>query len=348
MKHALIIVFGCLLLAGCTDPTTTSSDHPATASDDAQSYPYALVIHGGAGTITRDAMSAAQESAYRDILTSVLQLGDSLLANGAPSIDVVTQVITIMEDSPLFNAGVGAVMTSEGTHELDASIMTSSDRNAGAVSGVTTIKNPILAARAVLEHSDHVMLSGSGAESFAAEYGIEQVDNDHFTTERRRKSLQRAQEREAATGSIYDTKALDYKYGTVGAVALDRSGEIVAATSTGGMTNKRYGRIGDSPIIGAGTYADQVCGVSCTGWGEYFIRLAIAHEVSAAMRHGNMTLAQAADHVITTDLSSTPGTGGLIALDAQGRIAMPYNTEGMYRGYARPDEIVVQIYKDEE
>jgi len=347
MKYLLILSTICITLLSCGESSSSHIDNSSVLVDD-ESYPYALVIHGGAGTITREAITADQDAAYRSILTAVLQRGDSLLAAGVPAINVVTEVIMIMEDSPLFNAGVGAVMTSDGRHELDASIMTGRARNAGAVSGVSIIKNPILAARAVLEHSDHVMLSGTGAEAFSAAQGLEIVDNRHFTTERRRKSLERAKEREAATGSIYDGTSEDDKYGTVGAVALDRSGEIVAATSTGGMTNKRYGRVGDSPIIGAGTYADKTCGVSCTGWGEYFMRLAVAHEVSAAMRYGDFTLQYAADHVISQDLSSTPGTGGLIALDAQGGVAMPFNTEGMYRGYARPGELIVQIYKDED
>ena len=292
---------------------------------------YGLVIHGGAGTITREKMSPEKEAEYREKITEALTVGYEILEKGNSSLDAVEAVVRIMEDSPLFNAGKGAVFTNAGTNELDASIMDGSTLQAGAVAGVKTVKNPISAARKVMEKTWHVMLSGNGADHFAAEQGLEIVDNNYFYTERRWNALKKAQEEE--------------KHGTVGCVALDKKGNIAAGTSTGGLTNKRWGRIGDTPIIGAGTYANnETCGVSGTGQGEYFIRGNIAYDVSALMIYRSLTVKDAAKQVIDK-LSERGGNGGLIAMDKNGKIAMSFNTEGMYRGYqVNGSKSVVEIY----
>ena len=294
---------------------------------------YGLVIHGGAGTITRKNMSSEKESAYRGKLTKALAAGFEILEKGGSSMNAVETTIRIMEDSPLFNAGKGAVFTNAGTNELDASIMDGSTLQAGAVAGVKTIKNPISAARKVMEETRHVMLAGDGADYFAKEQGLEIVNNDYFYTERRWKALQKAQDAE--------------KHGTVGCVALDRNGNLAAGTSTGGLTNKRWGRIGDTPIVGAGNYANnQTCGVSGTGQGEYFIRGNMAFDVSALMNYSSLSVEQAARQVIGK-LSGRGGRGGLIAMDKNGNIAMPFNTEGMYRGYyLNGSEPIIKIYND--
>jgi len=292
---------------------------------------YGLVIHGGAGTITREKMSPEKEAEYRGKITEALTVGYEILEKGNSSLDAVEAVVRIMEDSPLFNAGKGAVFTNAGTNELDASIMDGSTLQAGAVAGVKTVKNPISAARKVMEKTWHVMLSGDGADHFAAEQGLEIVDNNYFYTERRWNALKKAQEEE--------------KHGTVGCVALDKKGNIAAGTSTGGLTNKRWGRVGDTPIIGAGTYANnETCGVSGTGQGEYFIRGNIAYDVSALMIYRSLTVNDAAGQVIDK-LSGRGGRGGLIAMDKNGNIAMSFNTEGMYRGYrVNGSESVIKIY----
>ena len=292
---------------------------------------YGLVIHGGAGTITREKMSPEKEAEYRRKITEALTVGYEILEKGNSSLDAVEAVVRIMEDSPLFNAGKGAVFTNAGTNELDASIMDGSTLQAGAVAGVKTVKNPISAARKVMEKTWHVMLSGDGADHFAAEQGLEIVDNNYFYTERRWNALKKAQEEE--------------KHGTVGCVALDKKGNIAAGTSTGGLTNKRWGRVGDTPIIGAGTYANnETCGVSGTGQGEYFIRGNIAYDVSALMIYRSLTVNDAAGQVIDK-LSGRGGRGGLIAMDKNGNIAMSFNTEGMYRGYrVNGSESVIKIY----
>jgi len=278
-------------------------------------------------------MSLEKESAYRDKLTEALAAGFEILEKGGSSMDAVETTIRIMEDSPLFNAGKGAVFTNAGTNELDASIMDGSTLQAGAVAGVKTIKNPISAARKVMEETWHVMLAGDGADNFAKEQGLEIVNNDYFYTERRWKALQKAQDAE--------------KHGTVGCVALDRNDNLAAGTSTGGLTNKRWGRIGDTPIVGAGNYANnQTCGVSGTGQGEYFIRGNMAFDVSALMNYSSLSVEQAARQVIDK-LSGRGGRGGLIAMDKNGNIAMPFNTEGMYRGYyLNGSEPIIKIYND--
>lgn len=294
--------------------------HSEENDDEPARYDYALVLHGGAGVMSRERMPETVQQQYTGALDSALRRGLSVLHDGGESVDAVETVIRYLEDHPMFNAGRGAVFTSEGRNELDASIMTGHDLNAGAVAVVTDIKNPISAARAVMEKSEHVMLAGEGASRFAAEVGLEIVDPSYFFTEERYRSLQRALSAE--------------KHGTVGCVALDRKGNLCAGTSTGGRTNKKYGRIGDSPVIGAGTYAsNSTCGVSATGEGEYFIRLAIAHDISALMEYRGMGVEKAARLVILEKLQEAGGTGGVVCLDRFGNPAMVFNTGGMYRAY---------------
>jgi len=309
--------------------------------------PYAIVIHGGAGTILKKNMTPEKEAAYIDAMDKALSIGEDVLKNGGESIDAVEKVIRFMEDSPLFNAGKGAVFTHEGKNEMDASIMIGSDQNAGAVGGVTNLKHPISAARAVLEKSEHVMMVGKGAEMFSEKNGVKTIDPEYFKTERRWNSLQRILKSEKEESELSEDDDIDKKHGTVGCVALDNSGNIVAGTSTGGMTNKKYNRIGDSPIIGAGTYADNAtCGVSSTGHGEYFIRYTVARDIAALMEYGGKTLDQAAEQIINKKLVEKGGTGGIVSLDKDGNIAMTFNTPGMYRGYAKPNERVIKIYED--
>jgi beta-aspartyl-peptidase (threonine type) len=297
--------------------------------------PVTLVIHGGAGTIRKQQMTPEREKAYHDALKQALDTGYAVLLKGGKSVDAVTAAVCLLEDSPLFNAGKGAVFTSSGENELDASIMDGSNLQAGAVAGVKTIKNPIKAAYAVMTQSPHVMLSGKGAEMFAKERGLEIVDPKYFIDSARYEQFLR-QQKSRQTGALNKPAEQDKKFGTVGAVALDRYGNLAAGTSTGGMSNKKWGRIGDSPIIGAGTYANNnSCGVSATGWGEYFIRLAIAHDISALMEYAGLSLQQAADSVIMKRLPRLGGDGGIIALDRNGTVSMTFNTEGMYRGYIR-------------
>ena len=319
-------------------------------SGEPRKQQFALVIHGGAGTILKKNMSAEQEQAYREKLTEALQAGYDILAKGGSSLDAITAAIQIMEDSPLFNAGKGAVFTHDGTNELDASIMDGATRNSGAVAGVRHIKNPITLARLVMEKSVHVMMAGQGAEAFARANGVEFVDPDYFYTERRWQQLQTALEKEKKQAQIPNDELIphDFKFGTVGAAALDKQGNLAAGTSTGGMTNKKFGRIGDSPIIGAGTYADNAtCAVSATGHGEYFIRSVVAHDIAAQMAYAGKSLQAAADDVVMHKLKEFGGSGGIIAVDKWGNIAMPFNTEGMYRGYVGEDgKIVVKIYRD--
>ncbi len=320
---------------------------------------YVLVIHGGAGTILKSQMTPENEKAYTDALNKALQIGNDILKQGGTALDAVEAVVRSMEDDPLFNAGKGAVFTNEGRNELDAAIMNGQTLAAGSIAGVTTIRNPITAARAVMEKSPHVMMTGAGAEKFAQQQGLEIVAPSYFYTESRWKGLQKAKEQDslkmqmdhADTGKkalLRQPENKDYKYGTVGAVALDRHGNLAAATSTGGMTNKKYGRVGDAPIIGAGTYANnKTVAISGTGWGEYFIRLVMAKTISDMMEFGKMKLSAAADEMILKRLPDLGGDGGLIAVDKAGNIAMPFCTEGMYRGYIKSNgEKVVKIYKE--
>ena len=302
---------------------------------------YTIVIHGGAGVMSKELINETARSEYKAKLNEALELGNKMLAEGATATDVVVKVINIMEDSPLFNAGKGAVFTHEGVNELDASIMEGRTLNAGAVARVRDIKNPINAARAVMEHSEHVMLSGPGASQFAKEQGLEIVPNTYFYTESRYQSLQQLLKKERERTGKDNT-------GTVGCVVLDSYGNLCAGTSTGGMTNKRYGRIGDSPVIGAGTYANNnTCAVSCTGHGEYYIRLGFARDISALMEYKNMDL-QAACREEINKLTNMGGTGGVIGVDKQGNIAMEFNTSGMFRGYLKSSgEKEIAIFENE-
>jgi beta-aspartyl-peptidase (threonine type) len=314
-----------------------------------------LVIHGGAGTITRQNMTPEKEKAYQAALQQALQAGYDVLKKGGASMDAVEAAIHVMEESPLFNAGKGAVFTNEGKNELDASVMDGKTLKAGAVAGVTNVKSPISLARKVMEASEHVMLTGRGAEHFAKEKGLEIVDPSYFYTETRFQQLQNAKKEEKVQlDHSGDKGSLDEqiftegnKYGTVGAVALDAYGNLAAGTSTGGMTNKRWNRVGDAPIIGAGTYANnQTCAVSATGHGEYFIRSVVSYDISALMEYKGLSVQQAADEVVMKKLVQRGGEGGVIAVDAKGNVAMPFNSEGMYRGFVKADgKPTVLIYK---
>ena len=293
-----------------------------------------LAIHGGAGTLLKSEMSKEKEAAYLRALSQALEAGNKVLSSGGSALDAVETAVLSMEDSPLFNAGKGSVFTATGTHEMDASIMNGADRMAGAVCGVHGVRNPVSLARKVMERTEHVMLAGKGAEEFAREIKEPFEPESYFHNELRFKQWQMVK------GS--DTVKLDHdlnpekKLGTVGAVALDKYGNIAAATSTGGMTNKRYGRVGDSPVIGSGTYANNAtCAVSCTGSGEYFLRGVVAYEVSALMEFKGLNLQQACDEVVLKRLLDLGGDGGLIALDKKGNHALVFNTEGMYRGFIK-------------
>jgi beta-aspartyl-peptidase (threonine type) len=310
----------------------------------------ALAIHGGAGTISPQRITPGIERDLRAGLQRSLDGGSAVLRDGGSSLDAVVAAVRVLEDDPLFNAGRGAVFTSAGTHEMDAAIMDGRTLMAGSVGGVKRVKNPIDLARAVMEKSPHVMFAGEGAEIFAEEVGLEMVDEKYFYTEERWQALQRVQKAEAeaeahASGEKFAISDRD-RHGTVGAVALDRMGNLAAATSTGGNTNKRPGRLGDTPIIGAGTYANNNgCAISATGDGEYFIRLVSGHDISALMEYRGLRLEEAAQLVIDK-VTALGGAGGLIAIDRTGNIALPFNTTGMYRGYVdAAGESLVAIYK---
>lgn len=304
---------------------------------------YTIAIHGGAGTIRRDSMTKVQQEAYEQGLQQALDSGYAILAGGGSSLDAVTAAVVALEDCPLFNAGRGAVFNHEGKHEMDASVMSGRTLRAGAVAGVSNIRNPVLLARAVMEHSEHVILSGAGAADFARQQGIATAPDTWFYMAERYRQWQEA---------LHDDSVrLDHtekKFGTVGAVALDSQGNLAAATSTGGMTNKKFGRIGDSPVIGAGTYArNSTCAVSCTGHGEYFLRAVVAHDISCLMAYKGLSLAEACHTLVQETLAEAGGEGGLVAVDAQGNIAMPFNSEGMYRGCRHSNGFAtVHIYKD--
>jgi len=302
---------------------------------------FAIAIHGGAGTILKSSMTPEQEAQYRMKLAEAVDIGYAILEKGGTSLDAVEAVVQRLEDDSLFNAGKGSVFNSDGKVELDASIMDGNTLKAGAVAGVHHVKNPIRLARTVMEKSEHVFFIGDGAEKFAQEHGLELVDESYFFTEARWQSLQKAKAKESLTEKE--------KHGTVGAVALDQHGNLAAATSTGGMTNKKFGRIGDSPIIGAGTYADnETCAISATGHGEYFIRAVVAHDIASLIRYKRLSIQAAAEEVVMNKLAKLGGTGGIIAIDRNANIAMPFNTDGMYRAYkVQGGKTFVAIYKDE-
>jgi beta-aspartyl-peptidase (threonine type) len=314
-----------------------------------ESRPTALVLHGGAGVIERADLSAEVERGIRDALAQAREAGDAVLRAGGSALDAVQATVVALEESPHFNAGKGAVFDADGKHELDASIMDGATLRAGAVAGVTDVRNPVKLARRVMEDSPHVMLIGAGASRFADTQGdIERVSNDWYDTPHRLQQLREEQARERAATEGEAENLRGKYFGTVGAVALDRDGNIAAATSTGGMTNKRWGRVGDTPVIGGGTYADARCGVSATGWGEFFLRLAVAHDICARVAYRGDSLQQAADDVILRALPELGGDGGAIAIDREGNIAMPFNTSGMYRAWVKPDgSRGVAIFGDE-
>ncbi|KTF10214.1 isoaspartyl peptidase/L-asparaginase family protein [Pseudoalteromonas sp. 10-33] len=318
--------------------------------------PLAIAIHGGAGTIDKAKFTPEQEKAYRAKLSEAVEAGYSILEKGGESLDAVTAAITVLEQSEFFNAGRGAVYTYDGGHELDASIMDGRNRQAGAVAGVKHVESPIELARLVMDNSVHVMLSGQGAEEFAKEQGIELIENNLFDTKHRYDALLKAKEKldtAKATSRSYQAahNALpnNFKMGTVGAVALDKNGNLAAGTSTGGMTAKRYGRVGDAPVIGAGTFAEnESCAVSATGHGEYFIRYNVASDICARVKYQGSTIAQAGDEVINKVLKPIGGTGGVIIIDTQGNISLPFNTSGMYRASkSNTQATYVGIFKGE-
>ncbi|MEZ4721868.1 MAG: isoaspartyl peptidase/L-asparaginase [Flavobacteriales bacterium] len=304
----------------------------------AQTQPYGIVIHGGAGYITPDRYSPEEIEAFESKLSEALNAGYSILENNGTSEEAVIAAIKILEDSPLFNAGKGSVLNHDGHVEMDASIMRGNDLKAGAVASITQIKNPILAAQAVMNKSHHVMLCGIGADEFGKTMGLTIEKPAYFITEDKKQALNKALESERTEldhghGQV-SPKSQDYKYGTVGAVALDKNGNLCAGTSTGGMTNKRHNRVGDSPIIGAGTYANnETCAISCTGHGEYFIRLSVAHEINSLMKYEGLSLEEAANQVVQIELKDMGGDGGLIGIDSDGNITTSFNTSGMFRGF---------------
>jgi beta-aspartyl-peptidase (threonine type) len=326
-----------------------------TLNLSAQHKKYVMVIHGGAGTILKKNMTAEKEAAYIAALTKALNAGYAEIKAGKSSLDAVEATIHVLENDPHFNAGKGAVFTHDGRNELDAAIMDGKTLMAGSVAGVTTIKNPISAARAVMEKSEHVMMVGAGADQFAKEAGLEIVDPKYFWTKERWDGLQDAIKEDSTKAvldhgskksELFGIKNHDYKFGTVGCVALDKAGNLAAGTSTGGMTNKKYGRVGDAPIIGAGTYCNnETAGISCTGWGEFYIRNVVAKTISDLMEYKGLSVAEASK-IVLDKVGKMGGDGGLIALDKKGNVALPFNTEGMYRGTITADgKIEVNIYK---
>jgi beta-aspartyl-peptidase (threonine type) len=322
-----------LAMGACKNTGRRAGD--SAHGDSLQRQEWAIVVHGGAGSLSEEVLDPELDRQYREALTTALHTGKKILQDGGTALDAVEMTIRYLEDNPLFNAGKGAAFSHEGRNELDASIMDGSNLMAGAVASVTDIKNPIRAARAVMEKSPHVMLSGAGASEFAREQGLEIVSPEYFFTSRKWDDLQELLKKE--------------NHGTVGCCALDRYGNLAAGTSTGGIANKRYNRIGDSPVIGAGTYANNAtCAISSTGHGEYFIRYVVAHDISALMEYKGLTLQEAADDVIRDKLVKAGGAGGVIGVDRYGNITITFNTEGMFRGFSTDDgKEGIFIFKDE-
>ncbi len=345
MKNSLIL-FTLLFLCACSP--ISEGDKDAKSNLESSVRPdYVIVLHGGAGTIVKENLTPELEKSITKTMNDALEIGKFVLDSNGTAMDAIQKVIMHLENSPHFNAGKGAVFTHDGEHELDASIMDGKTMDAGAVGGIKGFKNPILAAKAVMDNSPHVMLSGTGANTFCKEQGLEMVDKEYFYTERRWKSLQSVLEKEKnKMGAILENQ--DYKYGTVGCAVLDKHGNLAAGTSTGGMTNKRWGRIGDAPIIGAGTYANNnTCAISATGHGEYFIRYAVAHDISARMEHGGVSFNEASKAVVNNVLVDAGGSGGIIGVDKDGNVAMPFNTKGMYRAYLKSTgERYIGMFKD--
>lgn len=354
MNKVLLPLLCFLLLLSCKNPNKHNAedfkvDEIAGSKEDV----FGIVIHGGAGTILKENMSDSLEAAYKEKLKEAISIGHEILKNGGTSLEAVTKTINVLEDSPLFNAGKGSVFTHDATNELDASIMDGATLNAGAVAGVKHIKNPIDLAKDVMQKSEHVMLYGAGAEEFAQSLGYKMMDTTYFYTKSRYESLQRILEKEKTINtekiSFQDPYIKNSKFGTVGCAALDKHGNLASGTSTGGMTNKRWNRIGDAPIIGAGTYANNsTCAVSSTGWGEFFIRSVVAYDISALMEYKGMSLQDAAKEVIHKKVPALGGDGGIVAIDKDGNVAMEFNTAGMYRASMNAEgELEIGIYKEE-
>lgn len=354
MNKVLLPLLCFLLLLSCKNPNKHNAedfkvDEIAGSKEDV----FGIVIHGGAGTILKENMSDSLEAAYKKKLKEAISIGHEILKNGGTSLEAVTKTINVLEDSPLFNAGKGSVFTHDATNELDASIMDGATLNAGAVAGVKHIKNPIDLAKDVMQKSEHVMLYGAGAEEFAQSLGYKMMDTTYFYTKSRYESLQRILEKEKTINtekiSFQDPYIKNSKFGTVGCAALDKHGNLASGTSTGGMTNKRWNRIGDAPIIGAGTYANNAtCAVSSTGWGEFFIRSVVAYDISALMEYKGMSLQAAAKEVIHKKVPALGGDGGIVAIDKDGNVAMEFNTAGMYRASMNAEgELEIGIYKEE-
>lgn len=341
MKKSILLLISLLFIA-CHDSPKLSKE-----KDVVKAPKFGIVIHGGAGVIKKENMTDSLQKAYEAKLEEAINLGHKILSEGGTALEAVKETINVMENSPLFNSGKGAVLNADGIAELDASVMDGKTKNAGAVSGVQHIKNPINLALKVMNESDHVMLSATGAEEFAKLHGLEFVENSYFITERRRKALESSKAREQGVSSN-EFYLSNEKYGTVGCAALDKDGNLAAGTSTGGMTNKKYGRIGDSPIIGAGTYANnKTCAISATGHGEYFIRGVVAHDISAMMEYQGISLEKAAQRVIQNKLTELGGTGGIIGIDKKGNIVMEFNTPGMFRAAKNmKGETEIKMYKD--
>jgi len=342
MKKAFLLCFVLLLQISCKSPSKSISVKENKSTKKAS---YGIVIHGGAGFIKKANISDSLENAYRAKLKEAILAGNKILENGGSAIEAVQRSINIMEDSPLFNSAKGAVLNHDEKAELDASIMDGKTLNAGAVASVTTIKNPINLAFEVMENSNHVLLSGKGAETFAKTRTIEQVSPDYFITKKQLKNIKRIKNKKQA--SLFNSSINGTKFGTVGCVALDQNGNLAAGTSTGGMANKKFGRIGDSPIIGAGTYANnKTCAVSGTGWGEYYIRGVVAYDISALMEYKGLSLAEAANEVIHKKQPKLGGNGGIIAIDKNGNISTEFNTEGMFRASLVNKNLQIHMFQE--
>lgn len=363
MKKLALLTTGILLIfISCKEkekeidsiPQSSKENKATLKQSETDTQNFSIIIHGGAGTILKKNMTPEKEAAYKTKLEEAIRVGHNILKNGGSSLDAVQKTINVMEDSPLFNAGKGAVFTNAGTNEHDASIMDGSNLNAGASAGTTIVRNPINLARAIMDNSPHVMLSGNGANTFAKEQSLQIVDPNYFYSERRFKSLEKIKDKEKTEldhddkVAFYDEDIKDSKFGTVGCAALDKNGNLAAGTSTGGMTNKRWGRIGDSPIIGAGTYANNnTCAVSSTGWGEYFIRGMVAYDISALIEYKGLSLKQASQEVIQNKLTNLGGTGGIVAIDKTGQMVAEFNTAGMYRATMNEKgELIIGIYNE--
>lgn len=356
MKLFYFLFLG-LFIIGCVEERNKIQQNIDNQEDEVQNITstkqakFGIALHGGAGVIKKEYMTDSLELAYKNKLEEAIRKGHEILAAGGKAEEAVMKTINILENSPLFNSGKGAVFNADGVVQLDASIMHGGTLDAGAIAGVTTVKNPINLAHEVMVNSPHVLLSGEGADAFAAMQGLELVKNEYFFTKERMKALKQSKESEMEKAAFYfkDELLQNNKYGTVGCVALDQEGNLVAGTSTGGMTNKKYGRIGDSPIIGAGNYANNAtCAVSATGHGEYFLRNVVAYDISALMEYQNMSLEQASQIVIQEKLRNLGGSGGIVAIDHFGNVSMEFNTPGMFRAQMNEaGEIQIGMYKDE-